>query len=134
VNAPALASPPAGLSADSFFACDEPLVDEAVTLGLLRLGGAAFLSSLLDQFSVECAYAPPALSAALQAGDPASFHALLHGLGSAAGNMGARRVFVRCAAWRHADAAFLAAHGHDFLALLAEDLARSLVALRGFAP
>ena len=100
-------------------ACDAPLIDDATVSALLRLGGERFLGALLDQFALECAMAPPALCAALRAGDVETFHALLHGLGSAAGNLGARRVFARCVAWRAASAAHLA---------------RSLVALRRFAP
>ena len=101
---------------------------------MLQLGGAEFLSGLLDQFAVECAMTPPALCAALRAGDWESFHAVLHGLGSASGNIGAWRVFLRCRDWRAATPARLAREGDAFLAVLAEDLARSLVALRRFAP
>jgi hypothetical protein len=119
--------------ADPSLACDAPFVDEAAVGALVQLGGADFLSGLLDQFAIECAMTPPALSAALRAGDYESFHAMLHGLGSAAGNIGARRVFARCLAWRAASPRRLSTDGDAFLAVLAEDLARSLVALRRFA-
>jgi HPt (histidine-containing phosphotransfer) domain-containing protein len=134
MSARAFASRPSFDRAPASLACDAPLVDEKTVAALLQLGGVEFLSSLLDQFAIECALTPPALCAALRADDWESFHALLHGLGSAAGNIGARRVFLRCWDWRSAGPSLLATEGDAFLAALAEDLARSLVALRRFAP
>lgn len=128
------ASGPSSVRRLASLACDAPMIDEETVAALLRLGGVEFLSGLLDQFTVECAMTPPALSAALRAADWENFHALLHGLGSAAGNIGARRVFMRCCDWRAASPSLLAADGDAFLAALTEDLARSLVALRRFAP
>jgi hypothetical protein len=82
---------------------------------------------------VKCEALPKALESAALSGDAQAFGALLHALRSAAGNLGASRIFARCLAWRETSAAELARDGAARVAILRADFAQTLVALRAFA-
>ncbi len=112
---------------------DAPLLDPHVLDGLERLGGRAFIAELIEQFAQECEALPKALESAALSGDAQAFGALLHALRSAAGNLGASRIFARCLAWRETSAAELARDGAARVAILRADFAQTLVALRAFA-
>lgn len=111
---------------------EAPLLDLRILEDLERLGGRAFVAELIGQFAHECEALPQALELAAQAGDDFAFCALLHALRSAAGNLGASRIFARCLAWRQATAPELAQDGAGRVALLRADLAQTLVALRAW--
>ena len=112
---------------------DAPLLDLHVLDGLERLGGRAFIAELIEQFAQECEALPKALESAALSGDAQAFGALLHALRSAAGNLGASRIFARCLAWRETSAAELADYGAARVAILRADFVQTLVALRAFA-
>lgn len=128
------------LKADALHAClqtllskpepETPLLDVSVLASLERLGGRAFVAELIEQFASECEALPQALELAAKARDDYAFCALLHALRSAAGNLGATRVFARCLAWRDLGAMDLAQDGMGRVALLRADLAQTLIALR----
>lgn len=112
---------------------DAPILDPHVLHGLERLGGAAFIAELIEQFVQECEALPKALETAALSGDAHAFGALLHALRSAAGNLGASRIFDRCLAWRETSAAELAVDGAARVAILRSDFTQTLIALRAFA-
>lgn len=109
---------------------EAPLLDLRVLADIERLGGRAFVAGLIEQFAGECETLPDALDLAAKARDDYAFCALLHALRSAAGNLGASRVFARCLAWRDLGALELSQDGESRVAILREDLAQTLVALR----
>jgi two-component system sensor histidine kinase RpfC len=107
-----------------------PLLDMRILVDLERLGGRAFVAELVEQFAIECEALPQALELAAKARDDYAFCALLHALRSAAGNLGASRVFARCLAWRELSAMDLAQDGDCRVAILRDDLAQTIIALR----
>ncbi len=107
-----------------------PLLDMGILIDLERLGGRAFVAELVEQFAIECEALPQALELAAKARDDYAFCALLHALRSAAGNLGASRVFARCLAWRELSAMELAQDGDCRVAILRDDLAQTIIALR----
>lgn len=111
----------------------EALLDMGVLRDLENLGGRAFVAELIGQFARECEALPQALELAALAGDDDAFCTILHALRSAAGNLGASRIFARCLEWREASKLELAQDGARRIAILRADLAQTLVAMRAFA-
>lgn len=107
-----------------------PLLDIGILVDLERLGGRVFVAELVEQFAIECEALPQALALAAKARDAHSFCALLHALRSAAGNLGALRIFARCLSWRELSAVDLAQDGESCVAILRDELAQTIIALR----
>jgi HPt (histidine-containing phosphotransfer) domain-containing protein len=97
---------------------DAPAVDGRTLDALAELGGADFVAELASQFVGDAATVLRELAEAAKDADVQSFREQAHALRSAAANIGAKRIFEMCLAWREMQPDDLARCGEDYLARL----------------
>jgi two-component system sensor histidine kinase RpfC len=107
-------------------------VDDRILLGLQQLGGWEFLSSLVDEFSVDAALLITELRRSAADVDAHQFRNDMHALQSAAANIGAKAVHKLCLDWRKISSAELAKDGLARVELLSNELERAQKALHQY--
>jgi two-component system, sensor histidine kinase RpfC len=110
---------------------DEELVDMAALANLERLGGSAFISGLVSQFSSDAAELLSSLRVAVAEEDVESFRDTVHSLRGSAANLGATRVFSACLAVRDITSSQLAREGDAWVNRLMDDVDGTIELLRG---
>jgi two-component system sensor histidine kinase RpfC len=101
---------------------DEELVDMMALANLERLGGPAFVSSLVAQFSSDAARLLSSLRTAMAEEDVKSFRDRLHALRGSAANLGAAKVFSNCLTLRNITPSQMACEGDARVNRLMDDL------------
>jgi len=101
-----------------------PVLDGAMLQELDRLGGAEFVTDLVEGFLEDAAKTLRELEAAAAARDVGLFRAKAHAVCSGAANIGARRINELCRPWSGIRALELSERGSAHLAQLAEELGR----------
>lgn len=86
----------------------EPILDPAGLASLRALGDEAFVRDVAEQFITEGRLLMLRVAQATADRNISEFSAHLHALRSSAANVGARRLFALCLAWRNLDASELA--------------------------
>jgi two-component system, sensor histidine kinase RpfC len=122
------AAAPAAIEADA------PAVDGRTIDALAELGGADFVAELASQFVGDAATVLRELADAAKDADVQSFREQAHALRSAAANIGAKRIFEMCLAWREMQPDDLARCGEDYLARLKVEFDEVRAALRAHLP
>lgn len=97
------------------------------------IGGKDFVAELVVQFTADSGALVRELAAAVAAGDAEIFRERAHALRSGAANIGARKVFELCLAWRQISTSELAAKGSEHVRKLAEEIDRAAAALADHA-
>jgi two-component system sensor histidine kinase RpfC len=101
-----------------------PAIDLRTLEALQQLGGNDFVVELTDQFIEDASSVLQALSATVSANDVPAFREQAHALRSAAANVGARRIYELCLAWRDIDQAGLVIAGECHLNRLSAEFDR----------
>jgi two-component system sensor histidine kinase RpfC len=101
---------------------DEDMVDMIALANLERLGGHAFVSSLVSQFSNDAAELLSSLRLAVAEEDVKRFREAAHALRGSAANLGAAKVFSGCLALRSITPSQLALEGDAQLNRLMVDV------------
>jgi two-component system, sensor histidine kinase RpfC len=101
-----------------------PALDPRTLEALQQLGGNDFVIELTDQFIEDASSVLKALWAIVSANDAPAFREQAHALRSAAANVGARRIYELCLAWRDIDQAGLAMAGERHLDRLSAEFDR----------
>jgi two-component system sensor histidine kinase RpfC len=109
---------------------DEELVDIMALANLERLGGPAFISSLVSQFSSDAAGLLSSLRMAVADEDVKSFRDRVHSLRGSAANLGAAKVFSACLALRDITPSQLAREGDARVNRLMDDVDDTIELLR----
>jgi two-component system sensor histidine kinase RpfC len=111
-------------------ALDIPAIEANKVAELHRLGGAAFVNDLVQQFLDDSRDVLRELAAAVEAGDAHAFREQAHALRSGAANIGARGVYEMCLAWRQIDGAALKTNGASYVRALQREFERVRAATR----
>lgn len=122
---------------DIIVAMDGPVIDEAALESLLKLGGEAFLDEVISQFVSESVLLLLRMAQAVAEKDAAEYAAHVHALRSSAANVGAKRLYGLCLAWRELSPEELAASGAARFVMLQKEFQsaeRMLTAWRNTAP
>ncbi len=93
-------------------------IDVRALTDLEALGGAKFVDELIADFNRDTESLLAELKQSAKAGDVAAFREQLHAMRSGAANIGARRIYKMCLAWRHIGERELEIRGGDYLAKL----------------
>jgi two-component system sensor histidine kinase RpfC len=104
-------------------------VDTRALGDLEALGGKQFVSDLVTEFNDDADVVLRELTIAVTNEDLESFRDQLHALRSAAANIGARKIYQMCLAWRQIGAREFAAQGRDHLRKLEVEFERVRVEL-----
>jgi two-component system sensor histidine kinase RpfC len=110
----------------------ESLLDLGALADLESLGGCAFVSDLVSQFSRDAAELLSSLRAAAAEEDVQRFREAAHALRGSAANLGAAKVFESCMALRAITPSQLALDGEVKLAWLVSDVDRSVKVLKRY--
>jgi two-component system sensor histidine kinase RpfC len=119
-----------GEDAAASMALDIPAIEANKVAELHRLGGAAFVDDLVQQFLDDSRDVLRELAAAVEAGDAHAFREQAHALRSGAANIGARGVYEMCLAWRQVDGAALKTNGASYVRALQREFERVRSATR----
>ena len=111
---------------------DEELVDMMALANLERLGGRAFVSSLVAQFSSDAARLLSSLRTAMAEEDVKSFRDRLHSLRGSAANLGAAKVFSNCLTLRNITPSQLAREGDARVNRLMDDVDDTIELLKAY--
>lgn len=98
------------------------LVDMMAVANLERLGGPAFISSLVSQFSSDAGELLSSLRVAVAEEDVKSFRDTVHSLRGSAANLGAAKVFNTCLALREITPSQLSREGDAWVNRLTDDV------------
>lgn len=130
VNAHGLSSATAGASAaaaernspveNTASESKEEPIDAQALQDLFDLGGASFVQEVIEHFVTETQEIVEKLEVAVEQQDYKAFREELHALRSGAANVGARRVFEFCLAWREISPQDVVAKGDDVLKTLCD--------------
>jgi len=104
-------------------------VDRRALDDLEALGGKKFVSDLVSEFNDDADVVLRELTIAVTNQDLQAFRDQLHALRSAAANIGARKIYKMCLAWRQIGAREFAAQGKDHLRKLEVEFERVRVEL-----
>jgi two-component system sensor histidine kinase RpfC len=108
----------------------EELVDPIALADLERLGGHAFISGLVSQFSDDATELLSSLREAVAEENVKRFRDAAHALRGSAANLGAARVFSNCLALRSITPSQLAVEGDGRVAQLMDDVGDTIEILR----
>jgi two-component system sensor histidine kinase RpfC len=108
----------------------ENLIDRGALADLESLGGHAFVSGLVSQFSDDAAELLSSLRAAVAEEDVQRFRDAAHALRGSAANLGAARVFEACLALRAITPSQLAREGDAQVARLVSDVNHAIDVLK----
>jgi two-component system, sensor histidine kinase RpfC len=108
----------------------ETLIDRGALAGLESLGGHAFVSGLVSQFSDDAAQLLSSLRAAAAKEDVQGFREAAHALRGSAANLGAARVFEACLALRAITPSQLALEGDAQVARLVSEVDHAIDVLK----
>ena len=112
---------------------DSSSIDTRALSDLESLGGATFVRELIADFNRETASLLLDLKRSIESGDVTALREELHALRSGAANIGARRIYKMCLAWRHIGERELASHGTEYLRKLNAEFERVRDALIAYA-
>jgi two-component system, sensor histidine kinase RpfC len=122
---------PAASKADRLAASGiEDLIDQTALAGLESLGGHAFVSDLVSQFSKDAAALLSSLRAAVEEENVQRFRDAAHALRGSAANLGAAKVFESCMALRAITPSQLALDGEEKVTRLVSDVGQAIEALK----
>lgn len=107
-----------------------PALDSRTLADLHALGGAAFVSELVEGFLSDTDDVLRALRQASACGDVDTFRDQLHALRSGAANIGAQEIYALCLTWRQIEPAELESRGMGYVDRLAAELERARADLR----
>jgi two-component system sensor histidine kinase RpfC len=107
-----------------------PALDSRTLADLHALGGAAFVSDLVEGFLSDTDDVLRALRQATASGDVDTFRDQLHALRSGAANIGAQEIYALCLTWRQIEPAELENRGMGHVDRLAAELDRARADLR----
>ncbi len=110
------------------------VLDEAKLRTLHELGGAAFVSELVEDFLGEAEGSIGQLEAAAAGGDVVAFRFHAHALRSASSNIGARAIGELCDPWQHARLAEIAEQAPHMSRRVRAEFERTRAALLAAAP
>jgi two-component system, sensor histidine kinase RpfC len=110
----------------------EGSVDRQTLEDLREVGGQAFVTELVAQFTADAAAILRDLGAAATERNAEVFRDRMHALRSAAANIGAHRIYDLCLAWRQIGAPELASSGAGHVMKLREEIARAAEALEAY--
>jgi two-component system sensor histidine kinase RpfC len=105
-------------------ALDPVVIDNLRDLG----GGDEFVEGLIRDYIEDAERHVRLVAEAVETGDFAAFHDVIHTLRSASANVGATSIFNLCLAWRRASQAKFEAEGREFAAELAREFDRACAA------
>jgi two-component system sensor histidine kinase RpfC len=105
------------------------VIDESALDVLFDLGGDGFVEELALQYLVDATRHAAELSDAVARLDSGAFRDLAHSLRSSSANIGAKRLFALCLAWRAATTEQLASDGHGWCRLLDATVDETRVAM-----
>ncbi|NBJ11131.1 ATP-binding protein [Microvirga arsenatis] len=125
-------APFVGVSAPFLVAGSEKVLDGKVLQGLENLGGKAFISTLLDEFTSDAETLLMDLIKSATEMDVYAFRSDLHALQSTAANIGAKAVYQLCLDWRGTTSDELAEYGLKRVEQLANEVEQAQNALRHF--
>jgi len=125
-------APFVGASAPFLVAGSEKVLDGKVLQGLENLGGKAFISTLLDEFTSDAETLLMDLIKSATEMDVYAFRSDLHALQSTAANIGAKAVYQLCLEWRGTTSDELAEYGLKRVEQLANEVEQAQNALRHF--
>lgn len=108
----------------------ESLIDRGALANLESLGGHAFVSGLVSQFSDDAAELLSSLRAAVAEEDVQRFRDAAHALRGSAANLGAARVFEACLALRAITPSQLALEGDAQVSRLVSDVNHAIDLLK----
>ena len=108
----------------------ENLIDRGALADLESLGGHAFVSGLVSQFSDDAAELLSSLRAAVAEEDVQRFRDAAHALRGSAANLGAARVFEACLALRAITPSQLALEGEAQVSRLVSDVNHAIDVLK----
>ncbi|MGI4976072.1 MAG: response regulator, partial [Janthinobacterium lividum] len=110
------------------------VLDEAKLRTLHELGGAAFVSELVEDFLGEAEGSIGQLEAAAAGGDVVAFRFHAHALRSASSNIGARAIGELCDPWQHARLVEIAEQAPQMSRRVRAEFERTRAALLAAAP
>jgi two-component system, sensor histidine kinase RpfC len=108
----------------------EDLIDQTALAGLESLGGHAFVSDLVSQFSKDAAALLSSLRAAVEEENVQRFRDAAHALRGSAANLGAAKVFESCMALRAITPSQLALDGEEKVTRLVSDVDHAIEVLK----
>jgi two-component system sensor histidine kinase RpfC len=117
-------------TAASGTAGEYPAIEAHKIEELKRLGGAEFFDDLVQQFLDDSIDVLRDLAQAARGADVNAFREQAHALRSGAANIGARRIYELCLAWRNIDAQTLRAEGTEDVRTLEAEFDRVRAALQ----
>jgi HPt (histidine-containing phosphotransfer) domain-containing protein len=106
------------------------LVDMTAFANLKRLGGPAFVSSLVSQFSSDAAELLSLLRMAVADEDVKRFRDTVHALRASAANLGASKIFNGCLALRDITPSQLTREGDARIGQLVDDIDATIEMLK----
>jgi two-component system sensor histidine kinase RpfC len=108
-------------------------IDVRALTDLESLGGTKFVDELIADFVRDTASLLVELKRSAKSGQVNEFREQLHAMRSGAANIGARRIYKMCLAWRHIGERELEMRGDDYLTKLGSEFERVSEALKSYS-